>query len=237
MPVDSVDNYTVFRVIHSIAFRSSVFCSADKVREVVETRFFESYRQCSKPVSTFRHLRIVNIRFSFFVHIPNHTLRKLFFAVFLFCLYRAKDGFCKRFRVFFSKVIAGLSTSFVGLFDHLINNPVGYLPVIGFDAGVDRHRRRSRVSAFHNGLYDRYFSQQVYAVFLGEAAGASLSEEVVTVFGQLFRGEPGHVFDDAGQGDVHLRIAEHLHAAPHIGHGDLLGGSKRSRPCRFSTPK
>ena len=42
MPVDSVDNYTVFRVIHSIAFRSSVFCSADKVREVVETRFLES---------------------------------------------------------------------------------------------------------------------------------------------------------------------------------------------------
>ena len=122
MPVDSVDNYTVFRVIHSIAFRSSVFCSADKVREVVETRFFESYRQMfktgfdistspdcqhSKPVSTFRHLRIVNIRFSFFVHIPNHTLRKLFFAVFLFCLYRAKDGFCKRFRVFLFKSYCG----------------------------------------------------------------------------------------------------------------------------------
>lgn len=48
MPVDSVDNYTVFRVIHSIAFRSSVFCSADKVREVVETWFFESYRQMFK---------------------------------------------------------------------------------------------------------------------------------------------------------------------------------------------
>ena len=78
--------------------------------------------------------------------------------------------FANGFGFFFSKVIAGLSTSFVGLFDHLINNPVGYLPVIGFDAGVDRHRRRSRVSAFHNGLYDRYFSQQVYAVFLGEAA-------------------------------------------------------------------
>lgn len=45
--------------------------------------------------------------------------------------------FANGFGFFFSKVIAGLSTSFVGLFDHLINNPVGYLPVIGFDAGVD----------------------------------------------------------------------------------------------------
>jgi hypothetical protein len=107
MPVDSVDNYTVFRVIHSIAFRSSVFCSADKVREVVETRFLESYRQMFKTVSTFRHVRIINIRFSFSVHIPNHTLRKLFFAVFLFCLYRAKDGFCKRFRVFLFKSYCG----------------------------------------------------------------------------------------------------------------------------------
>lgn len=78
MPVDSVDNYTVFRVIHSIAFRSSVFCSADKVREVVETRFWKVTDKCSKQVSTFRHVRIINIRFSFSVHIPNHTLRKLF---------------------------------------------------------------------------------------------------------------------------------------------------------------
>ena len=174
MPVDSVDNYTVFRVIHSIAFRSSVFCSADKVREVVETRFLKVTDKCSKPVSTFRHLRIVNIRFSFSVHIPNHTLRKLFLPFSCFVYTGRKMDFANGFGFFFSKVIAGLSTSFVGLFDHLINNPVGYLPVIGFDAGVDRHRRRSRVSAFHNGLYDRYFSQQVYAVFLGEAAGASL---------------------------------------------------------------
>ena len=43
MPVDSVDNYTVFRVIHSIAFRSSVFCSADKVREVVESYFAKTF--------------------------------------------------------------------------------------------------------------------------------------------------------------------------------------------------
>lgn len=107
MPVDSVDNYTVFRVIHSIAFRSSVFCSADKVREVVETRFWKVTDKCSKQVSTFRHVRIINIRFSFSVHIPNHTLRKLFFAVFLFCLYRAKDGFCKRFRVFLFKSYCG----------------------------------------------------------------------------------------------------------------------------------
>ena len=107
MPVDSVDNYTVFRVIHSIAFRSSVFCSADKVREVVETRFFESYRQMFKTGFDISTSPDCQHSLLFFVHIPNHTLRKLFFAVFLFCLYRAKDGFCKRFRVFLFKSYCG----------------------------------------------------------------------------------------------------------------------------------
>lgn len=78
MPVDSVDNYTVFRVIHSIAFRSSVFCSADKVREVVETRFFESYRQMFKTGFDISTSPDCQHSLLFFVHIPNHTLRKLF---------------------------------------------------------------------------------------------------------------------------------------------------------------
>ena len=71
MPVDSVDNYTVFRVIHSIAFRSSVFCSADKVREVVETRFLESYRQM------FKHSLL------FFRAYPESYFAKTFFCRFL----------------------------------------------------------------------------------------------------------------------------------------------------------
>ena len=83
MPVDSVDNYTVFRVIHSIAFRSSVFCSADKVREVVETRFFESYRQMFKTgfdISTspdYQHSLL------FFRAYPESYFAKTFFCRFL----------------------------------------------------------------------------------------------------------------------------------------------------------
>ena len=83
MPVDSVDNYTVFRVIHSIAFRSSVFCSADKVREVVETRFFESYRQMFKTgfdISTspdWQHSLL------FFRAYPESYFAKTFFCRFL----------------------------------------------------------------------------------------------------------------------------------------------------------
>lgn len=107
MPVDSVDNYTVFRVIHSIAFRSSVFCSADKVREVVETWFFESYRQMFKTgfdISTSPDCKHSPL---FFRAYPESYFAKTFFAVFLFCLYRAKDGFCKRFRVFLFKSYCG----------------------------------------------------------------------------------------------------------------------------------
>ena len=83
MPVDSVDNYTVFRVIHSIAFRSSVFCSADKVREVVETRFLESYRQMFKTgfdistCSDCKHLPL------FFRAYPESYFAKTFFCRFL----------------------------------------------------------------------------------------------------------------------------------------------------------
>lgn len=83
MPVDSVDNYTVFRVIHSMAFRSSVFYSADKVREVVETRFFESYRQMFKTgfdistCSDYRHSPL------FFRAYPESYFAKTFFCRFL----------------------------------------------------------------------------------------------------------------------------------------------------------
>ena len=83
MPVDSVDNYTVFRVIHSIAFRSSVFCSADKVREVVETRFLESYRQMFKTgfdistCSDYQHSLL------FFRAYPESYFAKTFFCRFL----------------------------------------------------------------------------------------------------------------------------------------------------------
>ena len=87
MPVDSVDNYTVFRVIHSIAFRSSVFCSvfcsADKVREVVETRFFESYRQMFKTgfdISTSPDCKHSPL---FFRVYPESYFAKTFFCRFL----------------------------------------------------------------------------------------------------------------------------------------------------------
>ena len=83
MPVDSVDNYTVFRVIHSIAFRSSVFCSADKVREVVETRFFESYRQMFKTgfdISTSPDCQHSPL---FFRAYPESYFAKTFFCRFL----------------------------------------------------------------------------------------------------------------------------------------------------------
>ena len=143
MPVDSVDNYTVFRVIHSIAFRSSVFCSADKVREVVETRFFESYRQMFKPVSTFRHLRIVNIRFSFPCISRIILWRKLFLPFSCFVYTGRKMDFANGFGFFFSKVIAGLSTSFVGLFDHLINQSGRLSP-----GNRVRRGRRSTPTAF-----------------------------------------------------------------------------------------
>ena len=108
MPVDSVDNYTIFRVIHSIAFRSSVFCSADKVREVVETRFFESYRQMFKTGFDISSSPDCKHLLLFFRAYPESYFAKtFFFAVFLFCLYRAKDGFCKRFRVFLFKSYCG----------------------------------------------------------------------------------------------------------------------------------
>ena len=83
MPVDSVDNYTVFRVIHSIAFRSSVFCSADKVREVVETWFFESYRQMFKTgfdISTSPDCKHSPL---FFRAYPESYFAKTFFCRFL----------------------------------------------------------------------------------------------------------------------------------------------------------
>lgn len=83
MPVDSVDNYTVFRVIHSMAFRSSVFCSADKVREVVETRFFESYRQMFKTgfdISTSPDCKHSPL---FFRAYPESYFAKTFFCRFL----------------------------------------------------------------------------------------------------------------------------------------------------------
>ena len=107
MPVDSVDNYTVFRVIHSIAFRSSVFCSADKVREVVETRFLESYRQMFKTgfdistCSDYQHSLL------FFRAYPESYFAKTFFCRFLVLSIPAKDGFCKRFRVFLFKSYCG----------------------------------------------------------------------------------------------------------------------------------
>ena len=83
MPVDSVDNYTVFRVIHSIAFRSSVFCSADKVREVVETRFFESYRQMSKTGFDISTSPDCQHSLLFFRAYPESYFAKTFFCRFL----------------------------------------------------------------------------------------------------------------------------------------------------------
>ena len=83
MPVDSVDNYTVFRVIHSIAFRSSVFCSADKVREVVETRFFESYRQMFKTGFDISTSPDCQHSLLFFRAYPESYFAKSFFCRFL----------------------------------------------------------------------------------------------------------------------------------------------------------
>jgi hypothetical protein len=83
MPVDSVDNYTVFRVIHSIAFRSSVFCSADKVREVVETRFFESYRQMFKTGFDISTSPDCQHSLLFFRAYPESYFAKTFFCRFL----------------------------------------------------------------------------------------------------------------------------------------------------------
>ena len=83
MPVDSVDNYTVFRVIHSIAFRSSVFCSADKVREVVETRFFESYRQMFKTGFDISTSPDCKHSLLFFRAYPESYFAKTFFCRFL----------------------------------------------------------------------------------------------------------------------------------------------------------
>ena len=83
MPVDSVDNYTVFRVIHSIAFRSSVFCSADKVREVVETRFFESYRQMFKTGFDISTSPDCQHSLLFFRAYPESYFAKTFFCHFL----------------------------------------------------------------------------------------------------------------------------------------------------------
>ena len=83
MPVDSVDNYTVFRVIHSIAFRSSVFCSADKVREVVETRFFESYRQMFKTGFDISTSKDCQHSLLFFRAYPESYFAKTFFCRFL----------------------------------------------------------------------------------------------------------------------------------------------------------
>ena len=83
MPVDSVDNYTVFRVIHSIAFRSSVFCSADKVREVVEPRFFESYRQMFKTGFDISTSPDCQHSLLFFRAYPESYFAKTFFCRFL----------------------------------------------------------------------------------------------------------------------------------------------------------
>ena len=83
MPVDSVDNYTVFRVIHSISFRSSVFCSADKVREVVETRFFESYRQMFKTGFDISTSPDCQHSLLFFRAYPESYFAKTFFCRFL----------------------------------------------------------------------------------------------------------------------------------------------------------
>ena len=83
MPVDSVDNYTVFRVIHSIAFRSSVFCSADKVREDVETRFFESYRQMFKTGFDISTSPDCQHSLLFFRAYPESYFAKTFFCRFL----------------------------------------------------------------------------------------------------------------------------------------------------------
>lgn len=83
MPIDSVDNYTVFRVIHSIAFRSSVFCSADKVREVVETRFFESYRQMFKTGFDISTSPDCQHSLLFFRAYPESYFAKTFFCRFL----------------------------------------------------------------------------------------------------------------------------------------------------------
>ena len=83
MPVDSVDNYTVFRVIQSIAFRSSVFCSADKVRKVVETRFFESYRQMFKTGFDISTSPDCQHSLLFFRAYPESYFAKTFFCRFL----------------------------------------------------------------------------------------------------------------------------------------------------------
>ena len=74
-------------------------------------------------------------------------------------------------------------------------------------------------------MYERNLAQERNAVFVGHILSAVTAEDVVAVFRQLGRSKPRHVFDDAQDRFVHLRVAEHVDALFDIGEGDGLRGS------------
>ena len=108
------------------------------------------------------------------------------------------------------------------VFHHFTDNLFGDPAVVFLDAGINSRRRRPCVCSVHNRLDDRYFSQELHPVFFGVCACPAAAEDVVAVFGQFGGREPRHVLDDARHGDVDVFVAEHLHAAHDVGHGDLL---------------
>ena len=78
------------------------------------------------------------------------------------------------------------------------------------------------IAAFADALDDRDLSEQRDVQFLGQAFAAFFAEEVVFVLRQFGRGEPGHVLDEAEDGDVHLLAREHADSLAGIGEGDFL---------------
>ena len=56
-----------------------------------------------------------------------------------------------------------------------------------------------------------------------EVLAAFLTEDVVFVLGQLGRGKPSHIFDEAEDGHVDLLVAVHVDAFAGVGEGYLLG--------------
>ena len=101
------------------------------------------------------------------------------------------------------------------------------------------------IAAFADALDDRDLSEQRDVQFLGQAFATFFAEEVVFVLRQLGGGEPGHILDEAEDGDVHLLAREHADSLAGIGEGDFLrradhdgtGDGKRLYHCQMDVAR
>ena len=134
----------------------------------------------------------------------------------------------EKYQTFIPDFINSASRS-CGVLTKLIDNLSRNVTVVFFDVRIYLYSRLSALRTIHNRLYDRYLSQKIDPFAFGQRLGPAVSEDIVAVFGQLGRREPGHVLDDSSHGNFDLVGPEHYYPAQHIGNGHLLrGGNART---------